>query len=149
MRVFLLGHFFSKPLCLFLHFLASPRLPSIIVHRGEFTSLSSSSGSSIFVPKEFAQIRILTLHHLVDGVRAPLVRQIVPLARNNMGMDMRYALACIHAILNRYVERRSVKDALDHARYALDSQKQILHLGGGQVVEARDNSARRHKHMAR
>jgi hypothetical protein len=62
-------------------------------------------------------------------------------------VDMRDALASIGAVLNGNIEGSSGKDALDHARYALDGQEEILDFGRRQIIEARHEPAWRDEDM--
>jgi hypothetical protein len=76
------------------------------------------------------------------------VGQIVLLAGNDVGMDMGDALAGVDAVLDGDVQGGSMEDALDGARDALHSEKQVLDLRRREVVEARNNAAGRDEDVA-
>jgi hypothetical protein len=92
------------------------------------------------------QIAILALHQLIYSVR---LGQVLLLAGDDVSMHVGHALTGILAVLDRDVQRRGLEDALNGARHALHGQEEVLDLGGGQVMEARNDAAWRDEDVAR
>jgi hypothetical protein len=146
------GHLFRQPRRFLLHLVITPRLSRVVIDSRKPALLlflhQLRPGRPLLLAQLLIQIRILALQHVVYSIRAPLLLQIVLPPWYNMRMHMRDALPRIHAVLDRNIERRRIEDSLYHARHLLRRQEQVLHLGGRQVVEARDDAARRDEDMA-
>lgn len=138
------GHLFGEPLGLLVHLVLTPRLAMLIcIYGGESTALSITVVSLLELG---GQVAIVALHHLVDGVRPG---QVLLLSGDDVGMHMGHALAGVGAVLDGNVQGRGTEEALHGARDALHGQEEVLDLGGGQVMEARNDAARRDEDVAR
>lgn len=146
-------HLRSQPVCFLLHLAGRPRLATVVVNSREAPSLflvsQIFSSSSFLVLQLGVQVCVLALQHGIDGVGAALGLQIKSLTGDNVGMDVRHALAGVYAVLDGDVEGRGIEDALDHARDVLHRQEQVGDLGGRQIVETRHDPARRDQDMPR
>jgi hypothetical protein len=133
-----LGHLLGQPFGLFAHVVVSPGLAVVVVDSRE----AGPSGQLL------GEIRVIAIHHGIDGIGAALVVEVGLLAGDDVDMDMRDALAGVGAVLDGNVKRRGAEDALDHAGDALDGQEEVVDLCSGQVVEAGHDATGRYEDMA-
>lgn len=139
---------------LILHLFHTPRLPLLIIHRWKILPSSAPPPSpfpSIFPllpPQMRAHIPLLPIQQIIHRIRSPKVIQIRPLPRNHMRMNMRDTLACIDAVLDRDVETTRAVDALDHASDTPHCEEEVAGLGGCEVRDAGDDTARGHENVS-